>query len=118
MRENMVASGQVGEPREISHLTRTRPRQKPTETVGVPPRVRPDRTHTTSRGSMRRSLYFAGALALSAGVLQGQVSTRSRSRSDDGPVRVYSFDSGRSDDRDRAAIGITTSSGGMRDTLG
>ena len=55
---------------------------------------------------MRRSLYIAGALALTtaaAGVLQAQ-SARGR---------VYS-----SYDRDRAAIGITTSSGGMRDTLG
>ncbi len=67
---------------------------------------------------MRRSLYFAGALALSAGVLQGQASAGSRSRSDDGSVRVYSYDNGRYDDRDRAAIGISTSSGGMRDTLG
>jgi len=55
---------------------------------------------------MRRSLCFAGALALSAGVLQAQGSTR-----------TYSYDS-RYDDRDRAAIGISTSSGGMRDTLG
>jgi S1-C subfamily serine protease len=32
---------------------------------------------------------------------------------------VYSYDNGRfQDDRDRAAIGVTTSSGGMRDTLG
>jgi serine protease Do len=56
---------------------------------------------------MRRSLYIAGALALTtlaAGVLQAQ-SAR---------ARVYSS----FDDRDRAAIGITTSSGGMRDTLG
>jgi len=67
---------------------------------------------------MRRSLYFVGALALSAGVLQGQASAGSRSRSDDGSVRVYSYDNGRYDDRDRAAIGISTSSGGMRDTLG
>ena len=55
---------------------------------------------------MRRSLYIAGALALTtaaAGVLQAQ-SARGR---------VYS-----SYDRDRAAIGVTTSSGGMRDTLG
>src|SRR4030095_7137484 len=63
-------------------------------------------THPTLRGSMRRSLCFAGALALSAGVLQAQGSTR-----------TYSYDS-RYDDRDRAAIGISTSSGGMRDTLG
>src|SRR5262245_30467526 len=63
-------------------------------------------THPTSRGSMRRSLCFAGALALSAGVVQAQ-----------GPTRAYSYDS-RYDDRDRAAIGISTSSGGMRDTLG
>jgi S1-C subfamily serine protease len=67
---------------------------------------------------MRRSFHVAGALVLSAGVLSAQGSTRSRSRSDDAPVRAYSFDSGRFDDRDRAAIGITTSSGGMRDTLG
>jgi S1-C subfamily serine protease len=67
---------------------------------------------------MRRSLYVAGALALSAGVLQAQGSTRSRSQSDDRPVRAYSYDNGRFDDRDRAAIGVTTSSGGMRDTLG
>ena len=65
---------------------------------------------------MRRSFYVAGALALSAGVVQAQGSTRSRSRSDDSPVRVYSYD--RFDDRDRAAIGVSTSSGGMRDTLG
>src|SRR6476469_8993659 len=62
--------------------------------------------HPTSRGSMRRSLCFAGALALSAAVVQAQ-----------GPTRTYSYDS-RYDDRDRAAIGISTSSGGMRDTLG
>ena len=55
---------------------------------------------------MRRSLCFAGAIALSAGVVQAQ-----------GPTRTYSYDS-RYDDRDRAAIGISTSSGGMRDTLG
>src|SRR5678815_5430976 len=55
---------------------------------------------------MRRSLCFAGALALSAGVVQAQ-----------GPTRTYSYDS-RYDDRDRAAIGVSTSSGGMRDTLG
>ena len=55
---------------------------------------------------MRRFLYLSGALALSAGVIQAQASTR-----------AYSYDS-RYDDRDRAAIGITTSSGGMRDTLG
>ena len=67
---------------------------------------------------MRRSLYCVGALALSAGVLQGQTSARARSRSDDSPTRVYTFENGRFDDRDRAAIGITTSSGGMRDTLG
>src|SRR4029434_8986188 len=63
-------------------------------------------THPTSRGSLRRSLCFAGALALSAGVVEAQ-----------GPTRTYSYDS-RYDDRDRAAIGISTSSGGMRDTLG
>src|SRR4030095_9558495 len=63
-------------------------------------------THPTSRGSMRRSLCFAGALALSAGVVQAQ-----------GPPRTYSYDS-RYDDRDRAAIAISTSSGGKRDTLG
>jgi S1-C subfamily serine protease len=67
---------------------------------------------------MRRSFYVAGALVLTAGVVQAQGSTRSRSRSDDSPVRVYSYDNGRFDDRDRAAIGVTTSSGGMRDTLG
>ena len=55
---------------------------------------------------MRRFLYLSGALALSAGVIQAQAATR-----------TYSYDS-RYDDRDRAAIGITTSSGGMRDTLG
>jgi len=55
---------------------------------------------------MRRSLCFAGALALSAGVVHAQ-----------GPTRTYSYDS-RYDDRDRAALGISTSSGGMRDTLG
>ena len=54
---------------------------------------------------MRRSLYLAGALTLAAGVLPAQQSARVSTR--------YS-----SDDRDRAAIGITTSSGGMRDTLG
>jgi S1-C subfamily serine protease len=67
---------------------------------------------------MRRSFYVAGALALSAGVLPAQASTRSRSRSDDSPARTYTYSSDRFDDRDRAAIGITTSSGGMRDTLG
>ena len=67
---------------------------------------------------MRRSFYLAGALALSAGVLPAQASTRSRSRSDGAPVRAYAYDNDRFDDRDRAAIGITTSSGGMRDTLG
>jgi S1-C subfamily serine protease len=55
---------------------------------------------------MRRSLYLAGAVALSAGIVQAQGSTR-----------TYSYDS-RYDDRDRAALGITTSTGGMRDTLG
>jgi len=55
---------------------------------------------------MRRSLCFAGVFALSAGVVPAQ-----------GPTRTYSYDS-RYDDRDRAAIGISTSSGGMRDTLG
>ena len=53
---------------------------------------------------MRRSLHIAGALALTAGVLQAQTPR----------ARVYSS----YDDRDRAAIGISTSSGGMRDTLG
>jgi serine protease Do len=67
---------------------------------------------------MQRSFYLAGALALSAGVLPAQGTTRSRSRSDDAPARAYAYDNGRFDDRDRAAIGITTSSGGMRDTLG
>jgi len=55
---------------------------------------------------MRRLLYLSGALAISAGVIHAQ-----------GTVRSYSYDS-RYDDRDRAAIGISTSSGGMRDTLG
>lgn len=64
---------------------------------------------------MRRSLYVAGALALSAGIVQAQGSTRSRER-DAGPARVYSYN--RFDDGDRAAIGVSTSSGGMRDTLG
>src|SRR5262245_45700584 len=73
--------------------------------------------HPTSRGSMRRSLYIAGAIVLAAGTLGAQGSTRSRSRGDS-PVRVYSYDNGRYDDRDRAAIGVSTSSGGMRDTLG
>jgi serine protease Do len=54
---------------------------------------------------MRRFLNLAGALALSGSVLPAQQS------------RVYSYDS-RYDDRDRAAIGVSTSSGGMRDTLG
>lgn len=63
---------------------------------------------------MQRSLYIAGALALSAGVLSAQQSAGSR---DDRPVRVYSF-SRWSDDRDRPAIGVTTSWGSMRDTLG
>src|SRR5687768_2138100 len=53
---------------------------------------------------MRRSLTLASALVLTAGVLQAQ-SAR---------ARAYSS----YDDRDRAAIGVTTSSGGMRDTLG
>jgi len=53
---------------------------------------------------MRRSLYIAGALALTAGVLPAQGAR----------ARVYSS----YDDPDRAAIGISTSSGGMRDTLG
>src|SRR5687768_9946991 len=74
--------------------------------------------HPTSRGSMRRSLYLAGALVLTAGVLQAQSSTRPRSRSDDTPTRVYSYGLAGRDDPDRAAIGVTTSSGGMRDTLG
>jgi len=55
---------------------------------------------------MRRSLYLAGALTLAAGVLPAQQSARAA-------TRAYSYD-----DRDRAAIGVTTSSGGMRDTLG
>jgi serine protease Do len=63
---------------------------------------------------MRRSLYLVGALAVAAGVLPAQVTARSRS--DAGPTRVYSFDNRYADDR--AAIGVTTSSGGMRDTLG
>jgi serine protease Do len=55
---------------------------------------------------MRRSLYLAGALTLAAGVLPAQQTVvRAGSR--------YAYD-----DRDRAAIGVTTSSGGMRDTLG
>ena len=54
---------------------------------------------------MRRSLYLAGALTLAAGVLPAQQSARTTTR--------YAYD-----DRDRAAIGVTTSSGGMRDTLG
>ena len=53
---------------------------------------------------MRRSLSIAGALALTAGVLQAQGAR----------ARVYSSN----DDPDRAAIGISTSSGGKRDTLG
>ena len=53
---------------------------------------------------MRRSLYLAGALTLAAGVLPAQQSARTTRD-------AY-------DDRDRAAIGVTTSSGGMRDTLG
>src|SRR5215204_597888 len=73
--------------------------------------------HPTTRGSMRRSLYLAGALTVAAGVLPAQGTARSRSRSDDAPTRVYSFGGNRYDD-DRAAIGVTTSSGGMRDTLG
>ena len=54
---------------------------------------------------MRRSLYLAGALTVVAGALPAQGSVRAQTR--------YSYD-----DRDRAAIGVTTSSGGMRDTLG
>jgi serine protease Do len=65
---------------------------------------------------MRRSLYLVGALTVAAGVLPAQGTVRSRSR-DDGPTRVYSYGTSRYDD-DRAAIGVTTSSGGMRDTLG
>ena len=61
---------------------------------------------------MRQTLYLVGALTVAAGVLPAQV----RSRSDDGQTRVYSYDSRYADDR--AAIGVTTSSGGMRDTLG
>jgi serine protease Do len=53
---------------------------------------------------MRRSLYLVGALTLAAGVLPAQQRVT---------TRAYSYD-----DRDRAAIGVTTSSGGMRDTLG
>ena len=60
---------------------------------------------------MRRSLYLVGALTVVAGVLPAQVS-----RSVPGPARVYSYDNRYADDR--AAIGVTTSSGGMRDTLG
>ena len=65
---------------------------------------------------MRRSLYLAGALTVAAGVLPAQGTPRSRSRSDDAPVRVYSYPT--SYDDERAAIGVTTSSGGLRDTLG
>lgn len=66
---------------------------------------------------MRRSLCIAGALSVAAGVLPAQGTVRGRARTDDGPTRVYSFSSNRSND-ERAAIGVTTSSGGMRDTLG
>jgi S1-C subfamily serine protease len=55
---------------------------------------------------MRRSLYLAGALTVAAGALSAQQTVRAQGR-------AYSYD-----DRDRAAIGVTTSSGGMRDTLG
>lgn len=65
---------------------------------------------------MRRTVYLAGALALSAGVLQAQGTVRGRVRAAE-PARVYAWGVGY-DDPDRAAIGITTSSGGMRDTLG
>jgi len=65
---------------------------------------------------MQRALYLAGALALTAGVLQAQDTVRPRARAVE-PARVYSYGFGY-DDPDRAAIGITTSSGGMRDTLG
>lgn len=65
---------------------------------------------------MRRSLYLVGALAVAAGVLPAQGTVRSRS--EPGPTRVYSFGDNRYYADDRAAIGVTTSSGGMRDTLG
>lgn len=68
---------------------------------------------------MRRSLHLVGALMLSTGVLEAQGTVRSRVRTDDRPTTsVYSYGVGRYDDPDRAAIGVTTSSGGMRDTLG
>jgi S1-C subfamily serine protease len=54
---------------------------------------------------MRRSFILAGSLTLAAGVLPAQ------SR-----ARVYSSYS--SSDRDRPAIGVTTSSGSKKDTLG
>src|SRR5215207_7645527 len=66
---------------------------------------------------MRRSLFVVGALSVAAGVLPAQGTVRARTRSDDGAGRGYTYGSNRSDD-DRAAIGVSTSSGGMRDTLG
>src|SRR4026209_2496954 len=71
--------------------------------------------HPTTRGSMRRSFYLVGALTVAAGVLPAQGTVRSRS--DAGPTRVYSFGDNRYAD-DRAAIGVTTRAGGMRETLG
>ena len=56
---------------------------------------------------MRRSLYIAGALALATAAASDLQAQAAR-------ARVYSS----FDDRDRAAIGVSTSSGGMRDTLG
>jgi S1-C subfamily serine protease len=67
---------------------------------------------------MRRSLYLVGALSVAAGVLPAQGTVRVRPRSDDSRARVYSYGSGSYSNDDRAAIGVTTSSGGMRDTLG
>ena len=53
---------------------------------------------------MRRSFIFVGSLTLAAGVLPAQQSR----------ARVYSS----YNDRDRPAIGVTTSSGSKKDTLG
>ena len=52
---------------------------------------------------MRRSFFLVGSLTLAAGVLPAQQSR----------ARVYSYN-----DRDRPAIGVTTSSGSKKDTLG
>jgi S1-C subfamily serine protease len=52
---------------------------------------------------MRRSFIFVGSLTLAAGVLPAQQAR----------ARVYSYN-----DRDRPAIGVTTSSGSKKDTLG